>query len=56
LEKFARALEVPIYQLIFEGKEPPLPAKFGRGFSRMHESDLRLPLGLAQKTARQKAI
>ena len=25
LEKFARALEVPIYQLFYEGKEPPKP-------------------------------
>src|ERR1700745_1227959 len=25
LEKFARALEVPIYQLFYEGEEPPKP-------------------------------
>ena len=26
LEKFARALEVPIYQLFYDGEEPPKPA------------------------------
>ena len=25
LEKFARALEVPMYQLLYEGEEPPKP-------------------------------
>ena len=25
LEKFARALEVPLYQLMYEGEEPPKP-------------------------------
>ena len=25
LEKFARALEVPMYQLFYDGEEPPLP-------------------------------
>jgi transcriptional regulator with XRE-family HTH domain len=25
LEKFARALEIPIYQLFYEGEEPPKP-------------------------------
>ncbi len=25
LEKFARALEVPLYQLLYEGEEPPKP-------------------------------
>jgi transcriptional regulator with XRE-family HTH domain len=28
LEKFARALEVPMYQLLYEGEEPPKPLKF----------------------------
>jgi len=27
LEKFARALEVPLYQLLYEGEEPPVPPK-----------------------------
>ena len=27
LERFARALEVPMYQLFYEGKEPPKPPK-----------------------------
>jgi transcriptional regulator with XRE-family HTH domain len=31
LEKFARALEVPIYQLMYDGDEPPkVPAAFKR--------------------------
>jgi hypothetical protein len=25
LEKFARALEIPMYQLFYEGEEPPTP-------------------------------
>jgi transcriptional regulator with XRE-family HTH domain len=25
LEKFARALEIPLYQLLYEGEEPPKP-------------------------------
>ena len=28
LEKFARALEVPTYQLFYDGEEPPKPPKF----------------------------
>jgi transcriptional regulator with XRE-family HTH domain len=31
LEKFARALEVPLYQLFYEGDEPPQPSSFHRG-------------------------
>jgi transcriptional regulator with XRE-family HTH domain len=33
LEKFARALEVPLYQLLYEGDEPPksLPLLVGKG-------------------------
>jgi transcriptional regulator with XRE-family HTH domain len=27
LEKFARALEIPLYQLMFDGNEPPAPIK-----------------------------
>jgi transcriptional regulator with XRE-family HTH domain len=80
LEKLARALEVPMYQLFYEGEEPPtlpnLPkrkfaddivwgnsgkdaqmlAKFCRLFSGMEESERRLVLFMAQKTARRKAI
>src|SRR3984957_10224863 len=38
LEKFARALEVPLYQLFYEGEEPPKPSnlpkrKNGTGIS-----------------------
>ncbi len=79
LEKFARALEVPRYQLFPNGGEPSklpnlpkrkttdftwgnsgkearFPVRFCRLFSRMHESDLRLLLAMAQNMARQKAI
>jgi transcriptional regulator with XRE-family HTH domain len=33
LEKFARALEIPLYQLLYEGDEPPqvLPILAGKG-------------------------
>jgi transcriptional regulator with XRE-family HTH domain len=27
VEKFARALEIPLYQLMFDGNEPPAPIK-----------------------------
>ena len=27
LEKFARALEIPIYQLFYDGENPPAPAR-----------------------------
>ena len=30
LEKFARALEVPIYQLFYDGEEPPTPISANR--------------------------
>ena len=31
LEKFARALEVPLYQLFYDGEEPPRLPNFPRG-------------------------
>jgi transcriptional regulator with XRE-family HTH domain len=31
LEKLARALECPFYQLFYEGEEPPEPPNVGRG-------------------------
>jgi transcriptional regulator with XRE-family HTH domain len=31
LEKFARALEVPMYKLFYDGEEPPKLAKFPKG-------------------------
>ena len=31
LEKFARALEVPIYTLFYDGEEPPKPPKLPKG-------------------------
>jgi transcriptional regulator with XRE-family HTH domain len=31
LEKFARALEVPLYQLMYDGDEPPTPVKTRTG-------------------------
>jgi transcriptional regulator with XRE-family HTH domain len=38
LEKFARALEVPIYQLFYDGEEPPdLPNKGRTGKGRKDE-------------------
>jgi hypothetical protein len=34
LEKFARALEVPIYQLFYDGENPPKPHDLPRGRPR----------------------
>ena len=75
LEKMARALEVPLYQLFYDGEKPPelpnLPKrktasdiawgssgkdarvlrKFRRLLSRVHESDRKLILFMAQKMA-----
>jgi hypothetical protein len=31
LEKLARALEVPLYQLFYEGKKRPLPPRLPKG-------------------------
>ena len=31
LQKFARALEVPLYQLFYEGEEPPVPSHLASG-------------------------
>jgi len=79
LEKFARALEVPVYQLFYDGEEVAklsnlpkrkttditwgnsgeearLLVRFRHLFSRMHESDLRVLLALAQKMARPKGV
>jgi transcriptional regulator with XRE-family HTH domain len=66
LEKLARALEVPLYQLFYDGEEPPelpnLPKrstgkearllnKFRRLMARIEEGDRRLLLYMAQKMA-----
>src|SRR5258706_10607253 len=38
LEKFARALEVPVYQLFYDGEEPPkVPSLLSRGKSSSNE-------------------
>src|SRR5713226_3246348 len=55
LEKLARALEVPIYQLFYEGEEPSKLPKFCHQCSRMSKSDLKLLFSMAQKMARPKA-
>jgi transcriptional regulator with XRE-family HTH domain len=36
LEKFARALEVPMYQLFYDGEEPPKPRAIQNAESRDH--------------------
>ncbi len=36
LEKFARALEVPMYQLLYEGEEPPKPPHISTRKLREH--------------------
>jgi transcriptional regulator with XRE-family HTH domain len=75
LEKMARALDVPLYQLFYDGEGPPkLPhlskrksaadvawgssgkdapvlSKFRRLLGRVHESDRKLILFMAQKMA-----
>jgi len=66
LEKFARGLEIPMYQLFYDGEEPPkLPgstgkdarwlAKFRRMLARTKESDRTLLMFMVQKMARLQA-
>ena len=31
IERFARALEVPLYQIFYEGEEPPAPPRLAKG-------------------------
>jgi transcriptional regulator with XRE-family HTH domain len=40
LEKFARALEVPMYQLFYEGEEPPKPPKLPNLLKRKTADDI----------------
>ncbi|HXP81139.1 MAG TPA: helix-turn-helix domain-containing protein [Verrucomicrobiae bacterium] len=47
LEKFARALEVPMYQLFYDGKNPPKPPELPKG--RPHD---KLTWGASGKQAR----
>jgi transcriptional regulator with XRE-family HTH domain len=47
LEKMARALEVPLYQLFYDGEEPPKLPDFP-----FHKKGLDLPWGSAGKDAR----
>jgi transcriptional regulator with XRE-family HTH domain len=77
LEKMARAFEVPMYHLFYDGEEPPKAPTFTRENPRrdewgnrgkdarflhklqgllrkMDESDRRILIALAQKTARRK--
>lgn len=62
LEKWARALEVPLYQIFYEGEEPPAPPQkietnprlwgFKRADSRLL-TQLRRTLGRTKETDRQ---
>jgi transcriptional regulator with XRE-family HTH domain len=36
LEKIARALEIPLYQIFYEGKEPPQPVALPEGFKAVN--------------------
>ena len=66
LEKFARALEIPLYQLMFDGNEPPAPIKItkprtgedecqssSRGSKFMHQL---IPLLMKMSTPDRKLI
>lgn len=71
LEKMARALEVPLYQLLYEGDEPPTVhakgqrraravddaefSKFHELFGKMTEDDRQLLLLMARQLALKKA-
>jgi hypothetical protein len=69
LEKYARALEVPMYRSFYEGPEPPkkpdLPAeivgkewpelpKFSRLLAHMSTPNQKVLLAMAQQMARRK--
>ena len=69
LEKYARALEVPMYGFFYEGPEPPkkpdLPAeivgkewpelpRFARLLTYMSTRDQKVLLAMAQQMARRK--
>jgi transcriptional regulator with XRE-family HTH domain len=71
LEKWARALDVPLYQIFYEGENPPTPqqgkanglnradARFlmqmRRALSHTKETDRQLLLAMAQKMAKERA-
>lgn len=39
LEKWARALDVPLYQIFYEGENPPAPPKPGKANGRLWGAD-----------------
>ena len=43
LEKFARALEIPIYQLFYDGENPPAPAQRKEQLLSRHRTLRRRP-------------
>ena len=64
LEKWARALDMPLYKVMYEGDEPPKPRKLVFegdaslwGQSKKDSSDLaRLQRNLAKMDARQRSL
>src|SRR5437879_12209568 len=62
LEKWARALDLPPYQIFYEGENPPAPPQpirflmqMRRALSHTKETDRKLLLAMARKLAKGKA-
>ncbi len=51
LEKMARALEMPLYQLMYDGQEPPILL---RNLAKMSERDRKLLLSFAEKMPQRR--
>src|SRR5258706_519459 len=49
LEKFARALEIPMYQLMYDGDKPPAPPKKAKNHARNSWESSRAGLRLMDK-------
>ena len=52
LEKYARALEIPMYQLMFDGNDPPVPAKLTKNGRKDVWEDSRAGVRLMNKIVR----
>jgi transcriptional regulator with XRE-family HTH domain len=52
LEKYARALEIPMYHLMFDGNDPPVPAKLTNNGTKDVWEDSRAGVRLMKKIIR----
>ncbi len=49
LEKYARALEIPMYHLMFDGNEPPVPPKLAKNSAKNAWENSRTGVRLMKK-------